>query len=139
MKKVLIILLCCIEYCCIPAYSFSQNDSTKNIIHKMDTLQLEFVCELTVKVGKPQLIGETGDGIRRIIPLLGGEFKGPKMNGIILQGGADWQLIKKDGIAYIDARYTLQTDDNALIYISNTGIRVASEDVLKKLSNEENR
>ncbi len=103
----------------------------------MDQPQLEFVCELTVNVGTVQLIGDTGTGTRRIIPLLGGTFNGPALRGIILPGGADSQLIKKDGVADIDARYCLQTDDDALIYISNKGIRVASEDVLTKLSNGE--
>lgn len=103
----------------------------------MDQPQLEFVCELIVHVGAVQLIGDTGTGTRRIIPLLGGTFIGTVMRGVILPGGADSQLIKKDGVADIDARYSLQTDDGALIYISNKGIRVASEDVLTKLSNGE--
>ncbi|QEC66860.1 DUF3237 domain-containing protein [Panacibacter ginsenosidivorans] len=137
MKKITSIIICILGLCCFPTLLFSQTDSTKNTMQNMNTPQLEFVCELTVNVDKPQQVGETGHGTRRVIPLMGGTFKGPKMNGIILPGGADWQLIKKDGVANIDARYTLQTDDSVLIYISNTGIRVASEEVLKKLSNGE--
>lgn len=103
----------------------------------MDTPQLEFVCEIKVHVAKPQEIGDTGTGTRKIIPLLGGAFKGPKMQGTILPGGNDWQLIKKDGVAEVDARYTLQTSDGVLIYLWNKGLRIASEEVLKKLANGE--
>ena len=99
----------------------------------MNAPQLEFVCEIKVKVEKPYDIGNTGTGIRKIIPLLGGTFRGPLLQGTILPGGADSQLIKENEVADISARYVLQTDDNALIYLSNTGIRVASKDVLKKL------
>ena len=100
----------------------------------METLKLEFVCEIEVKIGKPFDIGETGYGIRKIIPLLGGTFKGPLIEGIVLPGGADWQLIKENEIADIDARYILQTNEGVLIYLSNKGIRVAAADVLEKLS-----
>ena len=103
----------------------------------MEQPQLQFVCELTVQVGTPQLVGDTGDGTRRIIPLLGGTFTGPGLQGVILPGGADWKLLKKDGIADIDARYSLLTNDGTLIYISNKGIRVAPEEVLTKLANGE--
>lgn len=137
MKKIKTIIACCIGLFYFPVFLFSQNNVTTTSTHKMDTPQLEFVCELTVTVGKPLQVGETGMGTRKIIPILGGTFKGPAMQGIIIPGGADWQLINKDGVAEIDARYTLQTDDGTLIYISNKGIRVASAEVLKKLSDGE--
>lgn len=96
--------------------------------------ELEFVCAIKVNVGKPYDIGNTGNGTRKIIPLLGGIFEGPNMRGTILEGGADWQMIKKNDVADISARYILKTDDDALIYLSNSGIRVASNDVLKQLA-----
>jgi Protein of unknown function (DUF3237) len=122
---------------CFPIFVFAQNKAPENTTKNIAAPKLEFVCELAVSIGKAQMIGETSTGTRRIIPILGGTFKGPNMQGVILPGGADWQIVTKDGIAYLDARYTLQTDDSVLIYISNTGIRVASEEVLKKLSNGE--
>ena len=103
----------------------------------MEIPQLEFVCEIMVIVGKPQEIGDTGTGTRKIIPLLGGEFKGPAIQGKVLDGGFDWQLIKHNGIADVDARYVLETDDGVLIYLSNKGLRIASENVLQQLANGE--
>jgi hypothetical protein len=103
----------------------------------MDAPSLEFVFEIIINVGNAFDIGDTGNGIRKIIPLLGGTFKGPGMSGIILPGGADWQLIRQNDVADVNARYILQTDDGALIYLCNSGIRVASREVLKKLANGE--
>ncbi len=137
MKKLKTIIEYTIGLICFPVFLFAKNNAITNTPHKMDTPQLEFVCELTVALSKPLQVGETGSGNRRIIPLAGGSFKGPNMRGIILPGGADWQLVKKNGVAEIDARYTLQTDDSTLIYISNKGIRVASEEVMEKLSGGE--
>jgi hypothetical protein len=100
--------------------------------------QLEFICELTLNVAKPQHTGgETGPVNSKMIPLMGGTFKGPKLQGTILPGGADWQLIKEAGVAEINARYTLQADDGTVIYISNKGMRVASPEVLEKISSGE--
>ena len=41
----------------------------------------------------------------------------------MLPGGADWQVIRADGVADLDARYTLETGDGALIYVRNRGYR----------------
>lgn len=133
MKTAFIIIICAAIFFCLPLFALAQNDSTKISAAP----KLEFVCELTVSIGKAQQVGETGMGTRRIIPILGGTFRGPNMQGIILPGGADWQLITKDGIANVEARYTLQTDDSTLIYISNKGIRVASQEIVKKINNGE--
>ena len=55
----------------------------------------------------------------------------------MLAGGADWQVIRTDGVADLDARYTLETQDGALIYVRNHGYRHGPADVLKKLSSGE--
>jgi hypothetical protein len=98
---------------------------------KPPTLTLVFT--LRVRVGPPTEIGEIGAGRRRIIPILGGTFEGPNIRGKVLPGGADWQIVRADGLAELDTRYTLQTDDGALIYIQNAGIRHAPPDVIKQL------
>lgn len=94
---------------------------------------LAFALELRVQVGPPLELGETTSGRRRIIPIVGGRFEGPALKGTILPGGADWQMIRRDGVAQIEARYTLQTDDGQLIYIRNDGLRHAPPDVMTQL------
>jgi len=51
-----------------------------------------------------------------------------------MAGGADWQILHADGAADLDARYTIQTDDGALIYIQNRGIRRGDAEVLRRLN-----
>jgi Protein of unknown function (DUF3237) len=99
--------------------------------------QLDFAFEATVNLDPIQDVGMTTYGKRRIIPIVGGTFEGPTMKGIILAGGADWQTIRADGTADLEARYTLKTDDGTLIYIQNQGIRTGKPDVLARLAKGE--
>jgi hypothetical protein len=73
-------------------------------------------------------------GRRRIIPITGGRFHGERLSGRVLPGGADWQVIRPDGVADLDARYTLETGDGALIYVRNKGYRHGPEDVIRRLA-----
>jgi hypothetical protein len=95
--------------------------------------RLTFAFELRVQVGPPQEFGEVPRGRRRIIPILGGTFEGPNIQGKVLPGGADWQIVRADGFAELDTRYVLQTDSGSLIYIQNAGMRHAPPEVQKKL------
>ena len=82
-------------------------------------------------------LGDTPLGRRRIIGITGGKFSGPRLSGRILPGGADWQLIRADGVAFLDARYTLETADGALIYVSNQGYRHGSREIIERLARGE--
>jgi len=99
-------------------------------------LQPLFKAEITLAA--PQELGETPQGRRRIIGITGGRFSGERLSGRVLPGGADWQVIRADGVADLDARYTLETEDGALIYVRNRGYRHGPAEVLKKLSSGEN-
>jgi Protein of unknown function (DUF3237) len=96
--------------------------------------QLEFAFEVRAEVAAPTVIGELPNGTRRIIDILGGTFAGPGLEGIIVPGGADWQIIRADGFTDVDARYTLKTSSDDLIYVSNVGIRHAPPDVIHRLN-----
>jgi hypothetical protein len=96
--------------------------------------QLEFAFEAAVEIGAPLDLGLTALGRRRIIPILGGRFEGPALRGRILPGGADWQIVRADGSAELDARYTLETDRGVLIYVVNRGMRQGPPEVLKRLN-----
>jgi hypothetical protein len=89
--------------------------------------------ELRVEVGPPLDLGTVPRGRRRIIPILGGTFAGPLLRGAVLSGGADWQIVRSDGLAELDTRYTLQTDRGELIYVQNAGVRHAAPDVTARL------
>ena len=79
-------------------------------------------------------LGRTPYGERRIIDILGGTVRGPKLNGRILPGGADWQIIRADGAADIQARYTIETDAGARILVTSDGLRHGPPDVMEKLA-----
>ena len=96
------------------------------------TLQPLLRAEITL--APPQELGDTPLGRRRVIPITGGSFRGEKLAGRVLPGGADWQLIRADGVAELDARYTLETSDGALVYVHNFGYRHGPADVLKRLA-----
>jgi len=95
--------------------------------------ELVLAFELRCQVGQPLDFGSIPAGRRRIVPILGGTFEGSGIRGRILPGGADWQIVRSDGVAELDTRYTLETDDGKLIYVQNAGIRFASPEVTAKL------
>jgi hypothetical protein len=96
------------------------------------------VYRLEATLGEPLDLGDLAQGRRRIVPLTGGTFTGPELNGTLLPGvSADWQIVLPDGTALADIRYTLQTDDGHLLYVQSHGVRHGSADVLARLARGE--
>ncbi|MBD9399413.1 DUF3237 domain-containing protein [Pseudomonas sp. PDM11] len=102
-------------------------------------LKLEPLARFTVNLEAPVWeLGAVGpQGQRRIIPITSGHFDGPGFKGKILDNGADWQLVDSNGLAIIDTRYLLQTDDGALIYLQTKGFRHGPAEVLRKVAKGE--
>jgi Protein of unknown function (DUF3237) len=100
---------------------------------------LSRVYRLEATLGDPLDLGDIAQGRRRIVPLTGGTFTGPELNGTLLPGAsADWQIVLPDGTALGDIRYTLRTDDGALLYVQARGVRHGSAEVLARLARGEN-
>jgi hypothetical protein len=95
---------------------------------------LELLARFTVTLADPLEVGETPWGRRRVIGITGGRFAGPRLTGDVLPGGADWQVVHADGSATIDTRYTLRTQDGALISLATRGVRHGPPDVLAELA-----
>lgn len=83
-------------------------------------------------------LGRTPYGVRRIIDILGGTVSGPRLTGRVLPGGADWQIIRGDGAADIQARYTIEADTGARILVSSEGLRHGPPEVLERLAQGDN-
>jgi len=79
-------------------------------------LESEFLLELALDVADQIDTGHT-----RIAPVTGGTFSGPQLRGTVLDGGADW-ITQVSGRSSLDVRITLQTDDDAMIYMTYKGI-----------------
>lgn len=99
---------------------------------------LAFLYSSVIEVDTPIIVGQGPHGERRIVPIQGGRFSGPRLCGRVLPGGADWQIIRADGITEVEARYTIETDDGCLIYVCNRGLRHGPKEVMKKLASGEN-
>jgi hypothetical protein len=97
-------------------------------------LKLQPLLKAEITLAAPQELGDSPLGRRRIINITGGRFSGERLSGRVLPGGADWQVIRTDGVADLDARYTLETNDGALIYVRNHGYRHGSPEIIRKLS-----
>jgi hypothetical protein len=96
--------------------------------------QLNFIFSARVTVDAALDLGDVARGGRRIVPITGGDFSGPDISGEVLPGGADWKVLRSDGVAELEARYTLRTSDNALIYVRNHALRHGPPEVIAALS-----
>lgn len=76
-------------------------------------------------------------GERRIIPIVGGTFEGPRLRGEVLPGGADWQIVRSDGVLDLDARYALREEAGGLIRVVSQGYRHGPPEVLAALARGE--
>ena len=101
------------------------------------TPHLELLAPLSLTLAPPQAIGKVLTGERRIIQITGGRIEGARLRGEVLPGGADWQIVTADGTALLEARYTLRTEDGALIYVRNNGVRHGPPEVLAAIARGE--
>jgi hypothetical protein len=98
--------------------------------------RLEHLCDLAVTIAAPVEVGQTPAGLRRMIPITGGTVKGARVNGKVLAGGADFQLILNGGTqAHLDARYVIELDDGSRVFVQNTALRVASLENSQRIMN----
>jgi len=106
--------------------------------HRLPDPVLTRVYRLEATLAQPLDLGDVAQGRRRIVPLTGGTFTGPQLNGKLLPGAsADWQILLADGTALGDIRYTLQTDGGDLLYVQSRSVRHGSAEVLARLGRGE--
>jgi hypothetical protein len=84
------------------------------------------------------VVGPTPEGLKRVVPITGGTFVGPRMRGTIVPGGADWQYVRADNVTVVEARYLLRTDDDVLIEVHNRGLRHGPQETMRRLAAGEN-
>jgi hypothetical protein len=92
---------------------------------------LEYVCSFTVTL-RPEVIGPLAEGLRVNFHITGGELDGPKLRGKFRPGGADFVIMRRDGVAVLDIRGTIETHDGAVIYEVGSGLAYTSEDAYEK-------
>jgi hypothetical protein len=104
----------------------------------MPPLALHFMARVVVEVGAVVSLGPAApQGERRYVPLRGGTVSGPELNGIVVEGGVDWQLQRVDGATEIGAHYVLRTDEGALVEVRSEGLRHGAPEVMARLARGE--
>lgn len=99
--------------------------------------QLRFFAGLSVEVAEPQQVGAVPHGVRRVIPILGGQAQGEGWRGRVLPGGADFQLIVHAGYAELDARYVLEIDSGDLVFVQNQAVRSGPPELMQRIARGE--
>ncbi len=84
---------------------------------------------------KPTVRGET----RAAIYAKDGLVEGPLLNGrIVPMSGGDFPLSRESGVIDFDARYLIEADDGAIIYLENRGYRWAkTDDIAERMRRNE--
>jgi hypothetical protein len=100
---------------------------------EMQTPGLLHVADLVVRIAEPIEIGRIAGNLRRVIPIAGGEVLGPRIRGKVLAGGADFQVMRADGVTDLHARYAIETEERHLIYVENSGVRYGQPELMEKL------
>jgi hypothetical protein len=95
--------------------------------------ELNLLLEVRATLEAPIVVGEVPEGARRVVPISGGTFAGPRLRGTLVPGGADWQYLRPDGVMIVAAQYLLRTDDGVIIQVNNRGMRHGPEAVMRRL------
>jgi hypothetical protein len=88
-----------------------------------DTPAATLLWQAAVRIGDKQTLGPSPLGERFLVPILGGTVWGAgahaALQGSVLPGGADRQLLRADGVKELDALYELQLDDGTVLTVRN--------------------
>lgn len=103
----------------------------------LPTPTLKFFADLEVQVDRPQELGHGPRGMRRLIPILGGQVTGQGWRARLLPGGADFQLLVSDTLAELDARYMLETEAGERIYVTNRAVRSGPPELMARIARGE--
>lgn len=101
------------------------------------TPSLTFFARLEVEVTAPIDLGTVSGEHRRIVPIIGGTVRGPKIEGTVLAGGADFQVLHDDDRQTLEAKYAFVTDDGVHVYVENRGMRSGSAADLARIAQGE--
>jgi Protein of unknown function (DUF3237) len=78
----------------------------------------EHIFSLEVNCDAPTPLGRRDGGLALMIPITGGTVSGPRFTGTVMPG-ADWALVRDDGVTIVDARYAIMAEDGTVIQVFN--------------------
>ena len=112
-------------------------DQERRSMNMEGGIRLIPLFDLVAELAPTVVLGHGPRGERRMVPILSGSFEGSRLRGTVLPGGVDWQIIRPDGVAEIEAHYSLETNDGAVIRVINKGYRHGPPDVMRRLAEGE--
>jgi len=101
--------------------------------------QLEYAFTISIELAGIQWVRPSSMGATRAaVYAASGTVEGPRLNGrVIPMSGGDFPLVRPNGVIDFDARYLLEADDGAIIYLQNRGYRWAGEQAMAKMARNE--
>lgn len=84
--------------------------------------EFEYLGTLHAEIGTRTVVERGPQGTRTIVELVGGRFDGPRVKASLQVPAGDWVTNRADGSLKLDVRFTLRTDDGALILVTYNGI-----------------
>ncbi len=103
----------------------------------MRELKSEYLFDAHFTVTPPSGFMPAGDGgwgSRVIAPVTGGIVEGPRIKGTARSFGADWFVIRHDGVFVVDVRLVIETHDGAFIHTYYDGIVDVEEAHLERMA-----
>ena len=100
----------------------------------MAEIKTKPLMSMKLQVSAMQSIGPAPGGDRRVGIVAGGTFSGERLNGTVMEGGADWIIARPDGTMLLDLRLVLKTDYGALSGLTYRGLRHGPADVMAKVA-----
>jgi len=82
----------------------------------------EHLGTLSVETGTRTVVEHGPQGTRTIVQITGGRFDGPRLKATVQGPAGDWITNRPDGSYKLDVRFTLRTDDGALILVTYNGV-----------------
>lgn len=95
------------------------------------------MTRIRCEVGQLVSLGTAKYGERRYVPLKGGTVSGPELQGEVVDGGVDWQVLRADGVLDVAAHYVIRTGDGALVEVQSDGVRHGPAPVMARLARGE--
>jgi Protein of unknown function (DUF3237) len=112
---------------CCSSIAAAQDAGTRWPVPDVEAPATELTMELYVTLAPAVVVGASDAGRRQFIPITGGRFVGNGVRGEVMSGGADWQLVRPDGVLEVNALYSIRTDDGVVIVVDNRGIIAPGE------------
>ena len=117
-------------------YSLMNVCTGDEVMPDQPTPGLEFLMSISAELGELVTMGPAPLGERRVVYIMGGTFAGPRLRGEVV-GGADWQILRRDGAIELDARYALKDARGGLVQVVSQGLRHGPPEVLARLARGE--